>query len=177
MASRIGKKVWIILGIGVFVVVAAILANTYVGQLAERDDLTARLSVAQRRLADATAEKGELEEDLAAAESRLARSQGKYPESLHSIEYGEHVFDIVRQSRVSIPSLSFPTPSNATEGPVTYRVVGLSLSVSGGLSNVFDFIEVVRTDPRFATTRVNSINLNVRDGSAGISVTIYAYRR
>jgi hypothetical protein len=52
--------------------------------------------------------------------------------------------------------------------------VALSLPISGSLTNIFDFIQTIRSDPRFASTRVNSVSMS--PGSATISVTIYAYK-
>jgi len=60
-------------------------------------------------------------------------------------------------------------------GSVTYSVVSLSLPVSGTLENIFKFVDIIKTDPRFASTQVNSVNLNVGGGSATIAVDIYGY--
>lgn len=172
---RLRRKVWIILGIGVLVVLIAVLASTYFQQLTQQRELNDRLTLAQTRLPALIADKEELENELVQARSALQTSQARYPQSVHSIEYGEHLFDIARRSNVTLSSLSFPRPTNQQVGSVTYSVVTLSLPVSGTRSNIFEFIQAIRTDPRFASTRVNSINMS--SGSATISVTIYAYSR
>jgi hypothetical protein len=48
--------------------------------------------------------------------------------------------------------------------------------VSGTLENIFKFIDTLRTDERFASTQIKSINMNV-GGSANINVDIYGYQR
>lgn len=172
---RLSRKFWVILGIAVFIVLAAILASTYSGQVAERRELSDKLTVATNRLPPLISEKETLESQVGQARSALDSSAAKYPQELHSIEYGEHIFDIARRSSVTLSGLSFPRPSATTVGTVSYSTVGLSLSVSGSRAEIFEFIQTIRTDPRFASTRVNSISMS--GTSASISVTIYAYRR
>ena len=172
---RLSRKVWIILGLIVFVVLAIILGTTYSSQVGERRELSDKLTVAQNRLPVLTSDKGTLEGQLGTARSSVDSAAAKYPQELHSIEYGEHVYDIVAKSNVALAGLSFPVPSASSVGTVSYSTVGLSLSVTGSRSDIFQFIQTIRTDPRFASTRVNSIGMS--GGSASISVTIYAYRR
>jgi len=174
MGSRVGKKFLIIAGFVALAIVAAMLANTYFGQLGELDELRDRRTVARNRLPAITAEKNELEARLVGAQSSITESSTSYPNPVHSIEYGEHLFDIAGQSRVTLGSLSFPRPNASKQGPVTYSVVSLSLPLSGTRADVLEFIQRLRTDPRFATTRVNSVRLS--DDSATISVEIYSYK-
>jgi len=172
---RLSRKVWIVLGIIVFVVLAIILATTYSGQVGERRELSDKLTVAQNRLPALTSDKGTLEGQLGTARSSVDEAAAKYPQELHSIEYGEHIYDIVAKSNVALSGLSFPVPSASSVGTVSFSTVGLSLSVSGTRADIFQFIQTIRTDPRFASTRVNSISMS--GTSASISVTIYAYKR
>ncbi|MFO7773078.1 MAG: hypothetical protein R6V59_03955 [Dehalococcoidia bacterium] len=171
---RLSRKVWLIVGIGVIVILIAVLASTYFRQVEELGQLEDRLAVAQTRLPGLIADKQELENDLARARSAVATNRARYPETIHSIEYGEHIFDIARKCNVTLSGLSFPRPTNSQVGPVTYSVVTLSLPISGTRDNIFEFIQTIRTDPRFASTRVNSVSMG--GGSATISVTIYAYK-
>jgi len=162
----------------VVVVVAALVAlylAVYLPQAAERDDLIARRATAQVRQSQLTASKSDLESELASAQSSLDSSKTQYPQEIHSIEYGEHIFEIIEECNLQLGSLSFPKPSSSTQGSVTYSVVSLSLPVTGTTENIFKLIDIIKTDPRFASTQVNSVDLKV-GGSATISVTIYGYK-
>jgi len=44
------------------------------------------------------------------------------------------------------------------------------------VADIFEFIHTINTDDRFASTSVNSVNLNV-GGGATISITIYIHQR
>lgn len=173
---KLSSKVWLIVIIVVLVAALAGLYTVYSRQAAERADLSERLEDAQDLLPGLTVSKSDLEDQLASAQSSLSTSQAQYPQEIHSIEYGEHIFEIVEECNLQLTSLSFPRPAGVTQGSVTYRVVSLTLPVSGSLENIFKFIDIINTDPRFTSTRVKSVNLNVGGGSATIAVDIYGYK-
>jgi len=174
---KISNRVGLIV---IIVVIVAALVGLYTGvysrQAAERDDLTERLDTAQTLQSQLTDTKSDLEGQLASAQSQLYTSQTKFPEAIESIEYGENIFELVDRCNLVLASLSFPRPAARTVGSVTYSVVSLSLPVSGALENIFKFIDLIKTDPRFASTQVNSVNLNVAGGGATIAVDIYGYK-
>jgi hypothetical protein len=123
-----------------------------------------------------TASRNGLEDQLAAAQSSLETSAVKFPESVQSIEYGEYLFEIAADSNVKLDSLTFPRPAGSIVGTVTYSVVSLTLPVSGTLENIFQFIDTIRTDGRFASTNVRSINMNIGGSKATIILDIYGYK-
>ena len=172
---RLSKKVWIIIGIGVFAIVLGLLLSTYFQQVEERRQLEDRLELAESRLPTLVSQKEDLEDELIQVESLYDRSRAEFPESVESIEYGEYIFEIADTCNLNLATLSFPKPSSKTVGPVKYSVVSLSIPVSGEVADIFEFIHVLRTDPRFSSTAVTSVNLNVGGGSATISVDIYGY--
>jgi hypothetical protein len=165
---KLSRKVALIVGIAVIVALLCVVFTIYFQQVRERQDLNERLESATVRSAQLTAEKGDLEDDLAQAESLLYTSQAEYPQEVHSIEYGEHIFELIDDCNLTLGSLSFPKPSSTK--------VSLSLPVSGSVADIFEFIHTINTDDRFASTSVNSVNLNV-GGGATISITIYIHQR
>lgn len=174
---KLSNKVWIIVGIGIIVVLLVIVFTVYFRQGREQEDLNNRLSAAETLSTTLTNQKADLENQLASAQSLLAASQVQFPQAVESIEYGEYIFEIADRCNLQLDSLTFPKPVARTEGSVTYSVVSLSLPVSGELEDIFEFIDIIKTDPRFASTQVKSVNLNVAGGSATISVDIYGYER
>ena len=172
---KISRKVWLILGAVIIVAALVSLYIVYSGQAGERNDLNARLSRAQTLLPGLTANKNDLENQLAQATSSLNTSQAQFPGSVESIEYGEYLFEIADDCNVNLASLNFPKPTVKTVGAVTYSVVSLALPVSGTLADIFDFIDTIRTDERFASTDVKSVNVDI-GGSATINLDIYGYK-
>jgi hypothetical protein len=172
---KLSKKVWLIVGVVILVAALISLYVVYSRQARERDALNDRLSEAQARLTVLNETAETLENQLAQAESLLNTSQAKFPESVESIEYGEYLFDIADDCNVNLASLSFPKPTAKQVGAVTYSVVSLSLPVSGTLDDIFEFIDTIRTDERFASADVKSVNIDVA-GSATINLDIYGYK-
>ena len=173
---KINSKVGLIVIIVVIIAALAGLYTVYSRQAAQRSQLNERLNTAQTLQPGLNASKTDLEGQLAQAQSSLNSSQAQFPASVESIEYGEYLFEIAERCNLQLATLSFPRPAARTVGSVTCSVVSLSLPVSGTLENIFKFIDLIRTDPRFASTQVNSVNLNVGGGSAVIAVDIYGYK-
>jgi len=175
---KLSRKVWLILGAIILVAALVSAYMVYSRQAEERDDLSGRLSKAQTLLPALSAQKDGLEGQLAQAESLLDTSHAKFPESVESIEYGEYLFEIADDCNVALASLSFPKPADKKVGTVTYSVVSLALPVSGALTDIFDFIDTLRTDERFASTEVKGISMSMGGGetAAVINVDIYGYK-
>jgi len=174
ITSRVGLII-------IVVVVVAALVGLYTAvyrpQVADRPDLTDRLDRAEVLRSQLAGTKSDLEGQLAQAQSSLNSTQTKFPAAIESIEYGEYIFELVEKCNLQLASLSFPKPAARTVGSVTYSVVSLSLPVTGSLENIFKFIDMIKTDPHFTSTQVNSVNLAVGGGSATIAVDIYGYAR
>ena len=113
---KTNKKVWLIVGIGVFAIVIAVLFSTYSQQTAERGQLEGKLSTAQALLSKLTTQKEDLKDQLAQAESLLDTSQAKFPESVESIEYGEDLFEIADDCDVALTSLRPSKPTDKEAG-------------------------------------------------------------
>jgi hypothetical protein len=171
---KLSNKIGVIAGAIIIIAALVSLYMIYSGQATEREGLTERLDIAQARLPVLTAQKNELEDQLAQAQSSLDASRTKFPQAIESIEYGEYIFELAERCNLQLSSLNFPRPASRTEGSVTYSVVSLSLPVSGALEDIFRFIDLIRTDSRFASTPVNSVNL--AGGGATIAVDIYGYK-
>jgi hypothetical protein len=173
---KLNKKVGLIVIIVVIVAALASLSTIYFRQAGERGELNERLSRTEILLPNLMKQKKDLQDQLAQAQSSIDSSGARFPESIGSIEYGEYIFGIADRCGLTLASLSFPKPSAKTEGSVTYSVVSLSLPVSGALADIFEFIDIIRTDARFASTQVKSVNLDVAGGRATINVDIYGYK-
>jgi len=172
---KISRKVGLILGAVILIAALVVVGMFYFQQAGERNDLKAKLSAAQNLSDVLAAQKKTLENQLAQAQLSLDTSRAKIPQSVESIEYGEYLFEIADECNVNLASLNFPKPTNKKVGAVTYSVVSLSLPISGALTDIFAFIDVIRTDERFASAAVTGIDINIA-GSATIKIDIYGYK-
>jgi hypothetical protein len=171
---KISRKVWLILGAVILVAALIIVSIVYFQQVREKGQLNESLNTTENLrlyvLPDAI---DRLQVQKNQAESSLNTSQPKFPESVESIEYGEYLFEIADECNVNLASLTFPNPK--TVG--IYSVVSLSLPVSGTLADIFKFIDTIRTDERFASTDVKSVNVDIGGSKATVNMDIYGHKR
>lgn len=173
---KIGNKALLVLGAIVIVAAIVVVGVLYSRQAGEQAALNERLDRAQALLPVLTASRNSLEDQLASAQSSLEESGVKFPESVESIEYGEYLFEIADECNVKLDSLTFPRPAAAIVGGVACSVVSLTLPVTGTLESIFKFIDTIRTDDRFASTNVRSVNMNIGGSKATITLDIYGYK-
>ncbi len=176
---KTSKKVWLIVGIAVFAIVLALLFSTYSRQAGEREQLENNLFVAQALLPKLTAQKGDLKNQLAQAQSLLDRSRAKFPQSVESIEYGEDLFEIADDCDVEITKLTASMPKEA--GGATYSVSSFVVGVNGDVSDILDFVDALRAGVDFQlpwSAEVTAVKINYagEGDSATINLDIYAYK-
>jgi len=193
---KTSKKVWLIVGIAVFAIVLAILFSTYSRQAGEREQLENNLFTAQALLPKLTNQKGDLENQLAQAQSLLDRSRAKFPEVLESIEYGEDFFKIAygqnlyamaKGCGVDLTKLTASLPTDKNVGAVTYSVSSFVVVVDGNIDDILKFIDAIGTGinyklpwsfqlPWSAEVTAVKINCASEGDSATINLDIYAYK-
>jgi hypothetical protein len=183
---KISKTALIVLGVGVFILVFALIFVMYSGQTGEREQLNASLTKAQGVLPELLAEKADLESQLAQWQSELdkammalSKSQGRFPKSVESIEYDEVLFKLAEQSGLRIVEITASEPSgesvkgtDITYDVSTFEVLVESVESPPGtagefevyidetVDKVLEFIHLVVTTPDFnvATIKVASID-------------------
>jgi hypothetical protein len=174
---KIGRKALLVLGAVVIVAAIVVVGVLYFRQAGERSALNDKIDAADARWRVLNASQESLLEQLASAQLTLEESRSRVKlVSVESIECGEYLFDIADECNVALDTLVFPRPAVGAVGAVTYSVVSLTLPVTGTLENIFDFINTIRTDARFASTNVRSVNMNIGGSKATIILDIYGYK-
>jgi len=182
MKIKIDKKVWLIVGIAVFVIALVFLVRLYSQQVNEQEQLRTSLTSRQTLLRKLTTDKETLEDQLEQAESLLSTSQAEFPESVESIEYGEDLFEIAHDHNVELTDLEPTVPTNIKAGAVTYSVGSFAVKVNGSIEDIIDFIDAIKTGDGFDlpwSAELESVNIEAGSGgtSATITLDIYAYKR
>lgn len=174
------KKVWLIIGIAIFAIVLAVLFSFYSRQAGEREQLEKSLEDAQFLLPQLTAQKEDMEDQLAQAQSLLDRSRAEFPESVECIEYGEDLFEIADDCNLALTSLR---PSKPTSSAI-YSVSSFVVSVNGEVSDILDFVDALRAGVDFQLpwgADITSVKISYSGGestagTATINLNIYAYK-
>jgi hypothetical protein len=175
---KISRRVGLILGAVIIVAALVSLYFVYSPQAGQRNDLNTRLSVAENQLPVLTAQKQDLEHQLASAQSSLDASRAQFPESVESIEYDDYLFAIAHDCNVDITSISASPPTSITVGAITYSVSSFVVTVAGSTNNILKFIYAIRIGEGFQlpwSAEVTSVNTDVAN-SATIKLNIYGYK-
>ena len=173
------KKVWLIVGIGIFAIVLGILYTLYFREVREREQLSDSLAAAEAILPGLEAEREGLEARMAQATSLLNTNQAQFPASVESIEYDDDLFEIADECNVDITRLTASKPIDKRLGSITYSVSSFALKVEGSVADILEFIYAIRTGKDFQlpwSAAVTSVGLSPADGEANISLDIYGYK-
>ena len=181
MKIKINKKIWLIIGIAIFVIALVSLVRIYSQQVREQEQLSVSLAAQQALLRKLSTDKEALENQLAQAESLLNTSQAKFPQSVESIEYGEDLFEIADDCNLELTELSPSMPGTKTVGAVTYSVSLFAVKVQGDMNDILDFIYAIRTGNGFKlpwSAEVKSVSVDIGDEEtvATITLEIYGYK-
>jgi len=183
---KVSKTALIVLGVGIFILVFAIIFVMYSGQSGEREHLNASLTRTQGLLPELVAQREDLAGQLAQWEGELdkamlalSKSEGRFPKSVESIEYDETIFKLAEQCDLRITELTASEPSGEkVKGTdITYDVTTVMVLLENAESppgtagdfevyidetvdKVLEFIHLVVTTPDFgvATIRVAAID-------------------
>jgi len=186
--KKLSKKAQIVLGVGIFVVLAASLIMLYSQQGQEQSQLNQELDVAQLRLDKHPLDEfsfqiRELEWRLAQAESRASATKNSLRRSVDSIEVTETLLQVVEAQGVGIIEIISPGLSSEDLEGSAYSVLVLTVVVEGDVPDLVHFISALSS--KFPTGVLESVEITdpaVIEGEAGstepsasLSLRIYSY--
>jgi len=161
---KISKTALIFLGVGIFVVLVAILGMTYSQQGQEQSRLNQELTLAQMRFKayaseQLSSQQEELESRLARLESRLKNTKSSLYQSIQSIEITETLYEVAEACGVEIVEVSSPGLADKELEGITYSFLTLAVKVEGEVFNLIDFIDTWTKE--YPTGVVESAEINV----------------
>jgi hypothetical protein len=188
MKLSLSKTALWILGIGLFIIVSAVLLALQASRSGDAKQLEENLAMTQNVLTTRVAERGDLDGQLAQLENQLdlaktaySRSQANFPESVASIEYDEELFFIAADYNLEIISLTASEPYEKKVEDVPFDNTILEVEVRGSVSNILSFINNVTTGGYFNSATVELVDMKVpepdedKQPSAVITIIVYSY--
>ena len=190
---KLGKKGSLIVIIIVVVAALAALFTIYSRQAGERGGLEERLTRAETLLPTLITNRNTAEDQLAEAQWLLDVSEGKYPDAVESIEYGEDFFKVAYGQSlysmaggcgVELTRLSAAKPIDKKVEGITYSISAFVVVVEGSTDNILKFIDAIGTGIYYDlswgfqlpwSVEVKSVDIEVNRSKATISMDIYAY--
>ncbi len=188
---KLGRRTWIVIGVGLFVIAVLSLYMLYQGQAQKRQVARDNLAQAQEELrvlilqeqgleselgqledelAQWQSELGQLDTELAQAVLALGQTEAGFLASAGSIEYDEVLFGFARDSNLEIVSLSASEPVDISEEDIediTYATTSFTVEVRGEVADILDFINAVVTDENFKTAILEPVTIMVPEPLTG----------
>ena len=184
---KLGKTVWKILCIIIFVIIIGSLYMVNNREKQEQRQLDDNFLVVQASLEKSVSDKtdherqltqlktqlSDLESELAQATSLLNDTKESFPRSAESIEYDEVLFSIAHDSGVQIVKIKVSEPideiikiavSELTDQEVenvTYSTIRFEVELEGEVTALLDFINSIATGEHFKAATVEQVNIRI----------------
>lgn len=185
---KLSKIGWWILGIGFFVIAAAVMVALHAGQSSDVKQLEENLTVTQDALntlvsnrEEMTSQLAQMESELGEADSAYIRSQTKFPKTTPSIEYDEEIFSIANDNDLEVMKLIASEPRASKLEDILFAITVFEVEVQGSVSNILNFIDDVANGEYFDSSFLEMVNMEVPSAeqdeqpAAAIKITIYSY--
>ena len=181
---KLGKRSWLSIGIGLFLIVFVSLCMVYSQQTSMKNQLKEELNLAKSRLNSIQTEQladrqSELEQQLeeTMAQSEAARETLSQP--MNSIIISDILFSTAEANSVNITEISSSVAGSVALEGVPCLELPLSAKIEGEVSNLVAFITQLNND--LASGIVKSVNLDISQpegngkSAASIQMVIYKY--
>lgn len=181
---KLGRKSWLFIGIGIFLIVFVSLWMVYSQQTSVKKQLKEELNLAKSRLGSIQIEQladrqSELEQQLekTIAQSEAARETLSRP--MNSIIISDILFNTAEANSVNITEISSSVASSVALEGVPCLALPLTAKIEGEVDNLVAFITQLNND--LASGIVKSVNLDISQpegngkSAASIQMVIYKY--
>lgn len=179
---KLGKKSWLFIAIGFFLIALASLWTVYSQQSGVKKQLKEELTLANSRLGSIQIEQlannqSELEQQLDEIIKQSEAARGTLSQPMNSIIISDILFSMAEANSVNITEVSSSGMTNEELSGVPYLALPLTASVEGDLPNLVAFITQLNGD--LSTGFISSLNMNITDPasnqkpSANIQMVIY----
>ncbi len=182
---RFSKRSLLILGIGIPVVILAVLFSNYAKEIRKRESLFAEIARVQKAVPKIAAEKGSLEPQLVQLEEKLTltkqvldRTKWRYPTSVESIDYAMELTDLADDCALTVVNLTSSEATKTTDVGITYLTTNFTIEVKGTIDNLLDFIHTIAQGTSFACTSIDTLDMsemNEADTEPSLRISLMAY--
>jgi len=161
---KISKRLFLIIGIGVFVIVGIGLVWVSFQQIGEQNELDEQLTSLQAKssgvqLEQLSSRQAELEEQLSDNLTALEAVKATLSQQVGSVNVTSILFDLAKAYNVEVSEMTSPGPTTENLEGVTCSVIPLTAKIAGEVSNLVSF--VTRLNSHFTTGVVKSVTITV----------------
>ena len=181
---KLGKKSWLFIGLGLFLIAFVGLWLAYSQQADMKSQLKEELAQAKARLSSIqieqlTDEQGELEQQLEASMRQSESARETLSQPMNSIIISDILFSTAEANSVNITTISSSGASRVDLNGVPCRALSLTVNIEGEVADLIDFITELNGD--FAITNVKTVSMEIpypagaRKSTANIQIGVYTH--
>lgn len=182
---KISKKALKYLGIGVYIIAAAISGYILFGKLGEQSKVDEELTLANANLertdvARLSTQISELEDQLTQITSQTDTMKNMMDQEIANVRATNMVFDVAGKNYVEVMDLNSLSAFPEVLEKIPCNVVPLEAIIEGNVEDLVSFVTQLNT--ALSTGVIKSVNLNIPDPTTGakptatISLLIYNYQ-
>ncbi len=182
---KLGKKSWLFIAIGFFLIALVSLWTVYSQQSGVKKQLKEELTLANSRLGSIQIEQfannqSELEQQLDEIIKQSEAARGTLSQPMNSIIISDILFSTAEANSVNITEVSSSGMTSEELSGVPCLALPLTASVEGDLSNLVAFITQLNGD--LSTGFISSLDINITDPasnqkpSVNIQMVIYTHK-
>lgn len=165
---KLGKTARLVLIVGAFVIILAVMFIMYARKGGEQTDLEVKLAGAQTQLSTLISGKEAAEAQLAAQQEKLGEAQallnnarGSFPKAGASIEYDEVLAKLASSHNLAVTSMTADAPRQKIVGDVTFVTVAFDVEVRGDMMSILSMVNDIASDERFASATMDLVSMSI----------------
>jgi len=178
-----GKRVWYLLGAGIFIIALVGIGIAYMGQVQAQNGLNEELRSAQAKLGMLTAQKlaqqkADLETRLTATAADIKSDKARLNVPIAIDDIYDEITSMARETGLEITAVSSPGEKTTQIEKLKMSALPVTISVKGQVTGINAFITKVLAG--YPTGVVEKVDITVPDTpdipTATIDITMNAYR-
>lgn len=182
MSVKLSRRFWLILGVGILVMLAAVLWYLRNQQVAEQKRLTEDLATVNSRLAgleldQLSTQQNQLRDQIAATEAKSQELYGKVATPTDSISASGTLYGIAQQCSVVITAITASEDKKTELAGIDCHSITFGVTAEGSWSDLTGFVSKLKSE--FATSLLGSATFSSKDtslqasSSVNINLTVY----
>jgi len=164
MKTKISKTTWLVLGIGIFVILMAMLIMNYRNQTAEQAGLNRQITSIKQQItkipvAELTAKQTLLNKQLAENNTGIQAIKTSLTQPPHAGNVVSTLYSLAKVCNIEIEDIKSAGISSQKLEKISFSSLPLTVAVKGSVSDILAFTEKITSE--YSTCIVNPVGIDI----------------
>ncbi len=180
MKNKMGKGLWIMLSIGLFILVLAGIGAGYMKEKQQQEQLNEELGTAQSEVAilaqsKLPAQKATAETQLEQTQTQLTEIKNQFNVPMVSTDVFQTLTDAATKEKVKIVTMTSSGDESVTMNTLPFNQLKINMIVIGNISDIYNFIKKLESIFPSAVLEPVTITGEEAQSTATMGLTIYSF--